>query len=376
MLVALAPAVNTLGKIGTVLVAVVIAVAAAEWILRLEGWGVDPAPEHAHLLRYDETIGWTKIPKGSVVYRYAGRRIHETSNSFGGRGREPGDFGRRVLFLGDSFCEGYLVSDGDVFSSVLEKLEPGLAAINLGVAGYSTDQEYLLYQRDGARLNPQAVVLLFFDNDVWFNSVMQEYRARKPMFQMDGGALRLAGVPVPPPDRSIPAAPCADCPSDLRILQLFERARQRASPASAGARERPAVPRELQVYRRSEPAEIGKAWQLTEALLNRLREATGNRLAVFYVPTVAAVYDDSWRQTRELYGMDDGWDIHLAESRLAEICLRLAIPMLSPTWQFREQARRGKSLYFLEDGHWNGAGHRLAAEVLARYLRQKVLHFQ
>ena len=364
---------NKLFKIVTVLVAVLLAVAAAELILRLGGWGADAAPEHAHLLRYDATIGWTKIPNGSVVYRYAGHRIHETSNSFGGRGRELEDSSPRVLFLGDSFCEGYLVGDGEVFSSVLERLLPALASINLGVAGYSTDQEYLLYQRDGARLQPQLVVVLFFDNDVWFNSVIQEYRAKKPVFKTTEAGLRLTGVPVPPPDRSIAAAPCADCPSSIRLLQLIERASRRVSPSAQGTAARPAVPNELQVYHHQETAEIGGAWQLTEALLKRLRQATGNRLVVFYVPTVAAVYDDSWRQTRQLYGLDEGWDIHLAESRLAEICLRMAIPMVSPTWQFRQQARRGKLLYFIEDGHWNSGGHRLAAEILAQFLKRRDL---
>lgn len=70
-----------------------------------------------------------------------------------------------MVFLGDSFCEGYLVNDDEVFSAALEEMQPDLAAINLGVAEYSTDQEYLLYQRDGVRFNPQLVVLLFFDNE-------------------------------------------------------------------------------------------------------------------------------------------------------------------------------------------------------------------
>ena len=365
---------STLWKILTVLIAILLAIAAAELALRIGGWGVDAAPEHAHLLRYDSTIGWTKVPHGSVSYRYAGRRVHETSNSFGGRGREikdAGDSGTRVLFIGDSFCEGYLVNDDEVFSSVLEKLQPDLETVNLGVAGYSTDQEYLLYQREGVRRNPQLVVLLFFDNDVWFNSVTQEYRAKKPVFETTPEGLRLSGVPVPPPDRSIAAAPCADCPSSIRLLELVDRARHRVSPALTRSAAPLPVPNELEVYRRDSGSEIRKAWQLTEALLQRLRVATTDRLVVFYVPSVAAVYDQSWSETRKVYGLAEGWDIHLAENRLAEICLRLSIPMLSPTWQFREQARRGKVLYFMQDGHWNAGGHRLAAGILSNYIKRR-----
>ena len=100
---------------------------------RVGGWAAEPVREHARLLRYDPTIGWTKIPNGSVVYRFAGERVHETSNSFGGRGAELNPDGHRVLFLGDSFCEGYLVGDDHVFSYALKKLLPALEVINLGV---------------------------------------------------------------------------------------------------------------------------------------------------------------------------------------------------------------------------------------------------
>ncbi len=207
---------------------------------------------------------------------------------------------------------------------------------------------------------------------MWFNSVTQEYRAKKPVFELAETGLRLTGVPVPPPDRSIAAAPCADCPSSIRLLQLIERARHRVQAAPAGSAATLPVPNEFEVYRRDDTGGSRKAWQLTEALLQRLQEATGNRLVVFYVPSVAAVYDDSWREIRRVYGLDEGWNIHLAESRLAEMCLRLSIPMVSPTWQFREQARRGKVLYFLQDGHWNSGGHRLVAEILSNYIKRRM----
>jgi hypothetical protein len=48
---------NTIIKVATVLVATLLAIGGAELILRFEGWGVDAAREHAHLLKYDSTIG-------------------------------------------------------------------------------------------------------------------------------------------------------------------------------------------------------------------------------------------------------------------------------------------------------------------------------
>ena len=110
---------------------------------------------------------------------------------------------------------------------------------------------------------------------------------------------------------------------------------------------------------------IQKAWRLTEALLNQIREITGDRLMIFYVPSVAAIYDESWQQTKRFYGLDEQWDIHLPERRLAAICDRLQIPLISPTLRFRAEARQGKILYFMQDGHWNASGHRLVANILA-----------
>lgn len=355
-----------IASIAAVVVSVLLALAACELALRFIGWGPNAAAEHARLLQFDSTIGWTKVPSASVTYRWMGSRVSETSNSFGGRGPEfapASDPAQRVLFLGDSFCEGYLVSDDEVFSAVLARQHPRLIPLNLGVAGYSTDQAYLLYQRLGANLRPQRVVLFFFDNDVWFNSVTVEHRAPKPAFALSPTGLLLTGTPVPPPAELAAAAPCAACPPSLRLLQLVGRARTNFSPVSPAAH--PAVPPELLAYRRFAPPEIESAWRLTEALLAALQKATGNRLTVFYVPTVAAVYDLSWAQTKQVYAMDDNWDIHLPEKKLAEVCARQGIPLLSPTARFRARAAQGASLYFVQDGHWNRDGHNVAAEILA-----------
>lgn len=354
---------SRLANIAAVAASVLFTLAVCELGLRLVGWGPNAAADHARLLQFDSTLGWTKAPSTSVTYRWMGSRVVETSNSFGGRGPELENSKERILFLGDSFCEGYLVSDDEVFSSVLARLLPRTTPLNLGVAGYSTDQAYLLYQRLGAKLDPQRVVLLFFDNDVWFNSVTVEHRAPKPAFSLTNNGLRLTGTPVPAPTQRAAAAPCASCPPSLRLLQLLQHARTNVSPPSPGSK--PSLPPELLAYRRSAPPELENAWRLTEALLAALQKATGGRLSVFYVPTVAAVYDESWRQTKQVFAMDDDWDIHLPEARLREICARQTIPFLSPTALFRERAAKGETLYFMQDGHWNRDGHRLVAEILA-----------
>jgi hypothetical protein len=132
---------------------------------------------------------------------------------------------------------------------------------------------------------------------------------------------------------------------------------------------------EFLVYRRAQPESIAEAWRLTEELVMRLRDeaaAAGSEFVVFYVPTVAAVDDAAWEQTKRLYGMTDAeWSIREAEHDLAEFCAREDVPLILPTERFRQETAAGKTLYYRQDGHWNPQGHRLAAELIAEYLRAR-----
>jgi hypothetical protein len=90
------------------------------------------------------------------------------------------------------------------------------------------------------------------------------------------------------------------------------------------------------------------------------------------VPTAAAVDDQAWEQTKQLYGMaDKEWSIREAEHDLAEFCAREDVPLILPTERFRQETSAGKTLYYMQDGHWNPEGHRLAAELIAEYLRSR-----
>lgn len=75
----------------------------------------------------------------------------------------------RVLSLGDSHTQGYEVRQDFTFSAVLERflaLNVGPAeVINAGVSGFSTAEELVLLENEGAKYLPDVVILGFFAND-------------------------------------------------------------------------------------------------------------------------------------------------------------------------------------------------------------------
>lgn len=157
---------------------------------------------------YDATKGWFDRPRAQGrVFLGGPEEGLVRLNSLGLRGREierhkaPGR--RRVLVLGDSFVFGVGVNEPSAFSSRLEALldagAPGrYEVVNMGVSGYSTDQQYLLFRELGASLQPDIVILVACDNDFEGNLQDFAYLAYyKPYFELDGERLVERNVPVP-----------------------------------------------------------------------------------------------------------------------------------------------------------------------------------
>jgi tetratricopeptide (TPR) repeat protein len=95
---------------------------------------------------------------------------YERTNSHGQRDRErslekpPGT--RRVLLLGDSVVEGYGLREEETLSRQLEaRMGAAWEVLNFGVSGYCTLAEVELLEVKGLAFDPDAVVLLFVEND-------------------------------------------------------------------------------------------------------------------------------------------------------------------------------------------------------------------
>jgi lysophospholipase L1-like esterase len=318
---------------------------------------------HQLFVEYHPVLGWQKKAgfSGIHVGPEGIYRVRESMNSKGIRGPEypyekpPEEF--RILFLGDSYAEGYTVEFQDLFSEVLkrrllrEQRRP-VQVINAGTGGYSTDQELLWFTTEGIKYRPDLTVLLFCYNDVLFNTVDRYWRGYKPLFRIDGDTLTLTNVPVPPP-LAAGQQPTPPPPSAERWLYrssyLFRNLRDAADPDETSA---PDYVR-FADWRKATGDEKRAAWTITNALVRKLNaeaQAAGSRFLLLIVPGNKEV-------TRGVVG----------------ICREASIDCIDPTARFLDEGLKlrehGKKLTYAPlDEHWNAEGHRLAADVLAAYV--------
>ena len=178
-------------------VTLLLATVLAELVLRWRAIGPLPAVETGLHYRHDEVLGWHPVA-GDRRTILGSRRFSVEHNRAGFRDRDHGAKTKpRILFLGDSFVWGFDVDQHERFTDLVQDALPGWDVINAGVAGYGTDQEYLLLTQIAGTYQPDLVFVMFCtDNDRNENSSNKEYGFYKPYFVRDGGGLVLKGTPV------------------------------------------------------------------------------------------------------------------------------------------------------------------------------------
>ena len=149
--------------------------------------------------RPDPLLGWFAVPNSRTNF-VAQRAFSIAHNSYGFRDPEPKPDQRpRIAFLGDSFVWGYNAEASERFTERLRTLHADWQVLNLGVCGYSTDQEYLLLQKYFDVFHPRVVFLVFCtENDDAGNqwNLCGDWYY-KPYYLAGTNGLHLAGVPVP-----------------------------------------------------------------------------------------------------------------------------------------------------------------------------------
>ncbi len=247
---------------------------------------------------HDPEIGWVNKP--GVRTRIEGPKLsyRVEINAQGLRDREhpyaKPEGVLRVVLLGDSLAWGWGVDNGRAFADLVEEdLGPGVEVVNLGVPGYSNDQELWMFEREGRRYEPDLVLLCFVLNDVVGNAGVEHSKLTKPRYARapDAGEWILENSPAPLPEKRRASLQQRLWVRSgfLQLLNPADSEQQLASSARAVLERRATTSREARILE-SEKAqldaladEISDPDSLTFMLLSRLRAAC----AALDVPLVA-----------------------------------------------------------------------------------------
>jgi hypothetical protein len=368
---------------------------------------------------YDSLLGWRKIPNtGTTRVSIRGRNsVFYQVNSKGIRGPEypyEKPYNQyRILFLGDSFTEGYMVEEDDHFAGVMKrklnnmKSNKHFEALNSGVAGWSTDQELLFFQNEGKKYKPDLTILMFYQNDLYYNNQPKDWGMYyKPLFKISNGKLVLTNVPVPKPDKIAGYSQLSSSEQSIfkRIRtwlyansHLYNLIKERirnvyflhkiaiqfnlVEKPAEGKYSKNSLPKEYGVWEKTYTESVRDIWHITEALIAQLKKETAavdGRLLVFYIPDETSIHREDWINLKKKYGItDDNYDTDKPGLDLEAVCKRNGIDFLNPTDMFKAKARElgkeGKRLYDPVDHHWNVHGYRFAGEILADYVDRKYL---
>ena len=355
--------------------------------------------------QFDPVLGWSKIPNFTGRHVTEEYSVTEAMNSKGLRGPEysyskpAGEF--RILVLGDSFAEGRGVEFEEIFSEVL-KADLNAAGragnggrfyevINTGTGGYSTGQELLFFEHEGRKYSPNLVILQFYYNDVWYDTQSQHRRGSKPLFHL-GPDGRVSFESVTYPEEFVVAADGTAASSSFgaRIRKWVRTHSHVYKLIRNGFPNIPYVsdiavklgflktsgrslPNELNVWKKDYDEQTLRSWELTGALLAQLKESVareGSELVVFVVPSWASIYGRDFKKARGYYKVGADLYPEKVNSVLKSLCEKNGIKFLDPTASMKEAAKAGHAkLYYKKDGHWTAAGHKVAGDFLAEYVR-------
>lgn len=348
------------------LVTFVLLVLLFEGVLRLAGCGPQPP-----VVQFDADYGWAKTPSKTTKRSLSEFTVETKVNSKGLRGAEldyakkPGT--KRVLFVGDSFVQGFAVAEKDLFVTEFAKELAGanVEVVNGGTEGWSTDQEFLWFENEGLKYQPDVVVLCAYENDVfWCGREFYTDRA-KPRFELGAnGHLTLKKDHVVKP---------ADAPwwKDHTAIGNIAKLREKIALAERDSVSTDAgkVYGEAAVVLRNQPAELEQAWSVVGALLAefaKLAKSNGATPVLLTIPSKTEIHGDAPPGLKPT----DEFDAALPRTRYAQLAQAVGFLVVDPSAALKAEAAKGERLYFSKDFHWNVAGNRVVADVLETELNK------
>jgi len=331
--------------------------------------------------RFHPELAYTLVPNTTETQAYrdddcSTRSIEVRTNRFGLRGPDVVDDSHpRVLFIGDSFTEGYHVDEAETFAAVTGRLLEGrITTINSGIRNYDALRYMHMLRLARRQLHPDVVVVgVFVGNDVTNYSrsvylppmtsfaLMRSIRTNSYLVSwIDRIAERNRGRPVTdqPGDGRHPMArsfydlrTASECGSETLLDHADAYIRWRISPGKT------------RHYRDATSAFLHA--QATAMVMADMQTELGDvPLHVLIIPERMQVKDDEWywltTHFPDLFvdrrGTVDRLERALADRGVASTSLIESLD---------------ESSYLRFDGHFSTQGHLRVAQHVARMLKQR-----
>jgi hypothetical protein len=334
----------------------------------------------------DRDLSYRRQPRA----RWAGRPLTDMANYFNrpfrverpivfstdSQGfRNPTELTRAdIALIGDSYVEGWLVSDEETMAARIHQ-EMGLTVANFGVAGYGTLQERRVLERYALPLEPRLVAWFFFegndlDDDQNFENAMLAYEPT------DSTPDPAPAPPVPHRWRDF-AARSFTRNAFLALRQVTGPLIPNRLPTFGWFRDRLGVTQQVYFYDFYATRPLGEYERqrllVTRETLRQVAALCRSRnidLVVFYVPIKFRVYRDFC--TFPAGSPCPGWHPWNLEAEFARLCVEEGIHLVSLTDAMRREAVAGRMLYRPDDSHWNAAGQAFVAEQVGYAWRAMV----
>ena len=315
----------------------------------------------------------------------------------------------RVAVIGDSFVFGSGVSASDLFTSKLAT--PFVDVWNFGVPGTGPFNALHLWRSHVRKIEPSVVLVAVYAGNDASDARRESSEARPPVVllsraKMLGYRLRdmlrtRETVFVPSVVDTITRTGwnAFGIDNPATIDALLAAARTRGVPESTVRARLAGIPDTLVADARAfrsnpfnvaeavldpdglrhnlllDTPEMEKGWTALESALGELNQevqASGATLALVCIPAAVQVDSTYWWLKNLGVRLDDRVLRNTVfQNRLATFAQREKIPMLDLLPVMR--AHPDHRLYYEQDGHWNAAGHYIAAGAIAEWIAP-ILH--
>ena len=325
-----------------------------------------PAP--ASCVVGDDVLGHGQKPGATCLFPSSEWNVTVRVNSLGLRGGElPAQKpALRVLMLGDSFTQGYGVEENQTFSSLLEARlrTDGLDAevINAGVVSYSPIVEYLYLKTRGLALKPDVVVLNFDMSDVQDDF----YYERAATFGPGGLPVAIAsGTTAQDSGGALGSI------RNLRVVGLFRSLIERLylsfepadEPSLAGMYD---VEYDRYAITRQGGEKLAADWARSLKYIKLAAGLSREHNVTFVLATYPyghQVSPTEWGEGRHTFNFVAGKAYGDGpEKVLSSFAGQEGIPFVGMFPAFANAS--GGPFYYGHDGHFNAAGHAVAAQAL------------